>query len=292
MKKIGFIVDGFISEPQEKVLEKGYGYLPFIIDIDGSTYRDGVDLEQQEILHKIDKANSVKTSMPSIKGIMDTVEEMSKKYDDVLYLPIGSSLSSSCNTSITICSEFKNFHVFDNNWVGDQYNEIIEHVKKVYEKYQSMDKVFEELEWIKKNSIVYILPIKLRYLIEGGRVSSFKKILLKTMNKLRIYPHVKYVNQKVSTAGVARGVKNAIIQIFNKLISFANVKKLEDLTEKYKIDWIHGIDEELNNTVKQLAESKNLKIDSERWTSSAIAVHTGPEAFSLSIMPKLEKREI
>lgn len=293
MKKIGFIVDGFISEPQELILKKGYGYFPFLTDIDGVVYKDGIDLDQEDLLHKLDQGKSVKSSMPNVKAVLDTVDKMTKEYDEVIYFPIGSSLSSSCNNIATICKEYKNFHVYDNCWVGDQYNEIINHIKKVYEKYQTLDKVFEELEWIKNNSIIYVLPIKLNYLIEGGRVNnSFKKFVLKTMSKLRIYPYVKFIKQHVSTAGIARGVKGAIIQIFKKLGAFVKAKDLKTLTENFKIDWIHGIDEEVNKTVRKVSKEKNIKIDTERLTSSAIAVHTGPEAFSLSIMPRLEKREI
>ncbi|WP_027120625.1 DegV family protein [Mycoplasmopsis lipofaciens] len=291
MKKIGFIFDSFISEQKTELDKKGFGYFPFRCILDEVEYEDGIDLEKEELLHKIDKSKDVKTSLARYSTMEEVISKMTKEYDDVLYLPIGQNLSSSSSTAQTFKREFSNFHVFDNGWVGNQYNYVVDYARRIYEKYQDINVVIEKLVEIKNKSILFVLPLNINYVINGGRISSFKKVLLKTVAKLKLKPYIKFYNGSGSTGGIARGVKSAINQMLTKTAEFANVE-IKDLNKYYNVDFIYGIDKEFTKQVIDLCEKHGVKFDSQTLNTSTIAIHTGPEAICFSIIPKLKNKEI
>lgn len=292
MKTLGFILDSFTSEPKKDVENRGYAFIPFTCKIGEKEYVDnGETISHVDLLKAIQKEGKAKTSMASPAIIEETFKKMSSKYDYVIYLPIGDCLSSSFKVSSAIAKDFKNIYVINNTFTGDQYNVVARYLSRYFEKYQDIDKTLVELQWIIKNSIVYVYSVQLKYLIEGGRVSSFKRFLLKTAAVMQLRPYIKYYDNKAGFGGIAKGHKGVINQIFNKMLSFSKAKN-KDIPEKYLVHWIHGISDDINKQVKDIAKTREILISSERDTSSAVAAHTGPEAISLSIMPNLDKKEI
>ncbi|VEU76961.1 DegV family protein [Mycoplasmopsis columbina] len=289
MKKIGFIVDSFSCLSKEEANQKGFGYFPFRLDLDDKVYEDGVDLSSKDILEIIDKSQDYKTSLPRLDIMEEVISQMSKEYDDVIYLPISSTLSGSLSAANNFKSEFSNFHIYDNQYVGEQFLEVIKYIKREYEKGVSLDIIFEKLNDFQKDTIVYILPLNLNYAIKGGRISGVKKFLLKAFSKVKLVPFIKFANSQNSTAGIARGTKGAIIQIVEKIIDFTNLKNIDEINQKYNLYFIHGLDQEFNQMVLKIVKETKLEINSSKLNSGVIAVHTGPEAISLSIMPKINQ---
>ncbi|EIE41910.1 hypothetical protein MCANUFG4_02506 [Mycoplasmopsis canis UFG4] len=283
MKKLGIIVDSFSCLTKLEAENLGYKFLPLQVEIDGTVYLDGVD-DRKEILEKIAKANKILSSLPKLETIEKVVTEASKEYDEVIFLGISSKLSSTANSVRTVGADLGNVFVMENHLIGDQITRTAEYFKELYEqKNYSIDQLFEELNWINESSITTIVPENIDYMIKGGRLSSFKKFLL---TKIPMLPVLSYEEDgTVKSISLKRTVSKAVEWAVENIVEFCEERKNDLKDSKFVITFIHGIKDEMTNIVKN---NKYFKPTSTFLTPSVVAVHTGPEALALSVMPELK----
>ncbi|WP_331838442.1 DegV family protein [Mycoplasmopsis agalactiae] len=289
-KKLGFVFDSFTCMSKDFLDKHNYGYAPFITTIDDNSYVDGIELSQKEVIEKIKAGKELKSSMPTIESFTKAIEAKSKECDDVLVLGISSCLSSAYNTAKLIAKDYPNVHVYDNTWGAEQYLVIAEYISKVYEANDgNMNIVFAELDKIQESSLIFVLPPNVDYVIKGGRVSSLRKFLLSAMRLLTLKPYVKFYMKKTTTGGIAKSMKSGIKQIIKKFIDFANISSNKNNANDWLFHIAHGVNDEYNQQVLDAYKAEGLEIASKCYVSSAVAVHTGPEAICFMLMPNLSK---
>ncbi|WP_416738199.1 DegV family protein [Mycoplasmopsis meleagridis] len=288
MKKVGFILDSFSCLTQEEANKLGYGYFPFRVDIDNKIYHDGVDLNKDTLLKLIAQGNKVQTSLPSLEIMENVISSMCEEYDMVIYLQISETLSGAMSAANNFTSEYKNFIIIPNRFVADQFLYVIEYIKNAIEKGLTINDIKKKLALIQKDTETYIIPFDLKYLINGGRISNLKKFVLKSVSKMKLLPFIRFHLNENSPAGIARGYKGATTQIISKLLDKVKDHKPFSLLEKFHINFVSGINEEVNNDVIRIFKENKLTFNSVRVNTSVIAVHTGPDAVAVSIMPKIK----
>ena len=105
MKAIGIITDSHSSIDQKKAEELGIVVLPMPFSIGGKCYYEGVTLSREEFFQKLDSGEDITTSQPSPEEVMELWDRALKEYETVLYLPISSGLSGSCETAEILVRE-------------------------------------------------------------------------------------------------------------------------------------------------------------------------------------------
>ncbi|VEU77849.1 DegV family protein [Mycoplasmopsis columbinasalis] len=287
MKKIGFIVDSFACIDQKEADALGVGFLPFQLDIDGTVIDDdGITLSREEVLTKIGEVKNVKTSLPKLNKTHELFTQICSQYEEVIYMPINSHLSGASNAANNFLAEFPNLKIYHNHLVGPQYFEVINFIQEELTKGKEVDEILEVVDKIQAETVTFILPQKLEYAIKGGRVGGLKRLVLKTIMKMKLFPYIKFSETGNSTPGIARSIKSAIKQIVEKILKFSSVKTLEELHERYNIFCIYGNDYAFNKEIEQYAQEFGLIPNIHKLSSAVIAIHTGPEAISFSISPK------
>ena len=144
--------------------------MPFFID--GEVYYEGVNLTQEEFFEKQTANAEISTSMPSPADVMDRWEELLKCYDQVLYLPMSSGLSSSCATAESLSKEFDGrVFVVDNKRISVPLREAIYDAMKLVEQGLDAAEIKRILEEDALNASVFIAVSTLKYLKKGGRVT-------------------------------------------------------------------------------------------------------------------------
>lgn len=126
MKKIAIILDSFCGR-DKKTVEKisDHYFLPLRIIINGKEYYDdGSTLNAEELMKEANGADDVKTSQPSPAMTEELFETLSKEYENVIYLCLGSALSGTYQTASVISKEYKNVHVINNFMVGAAFTEL------------------------------------------------------------------------------------------------------------------------------------------------------------------------
>ncbi|WP_117275276.1 DegV family protein [Mycoplasmopsis edwardii] len=285
MKKLGIILDSFSCLTEKQARDLGYKFLPLQVEIDGKIYLDGID-DRLETLKKIEKADKVLSSLPKLETIEKVVVEASKEYDEVIFMGISSNLSSTANSIRTLAADLGNVYVMENHLIGDQIVKTVEYLKNLYEvKNYTINQLFEELNWINESSMTIIVPEKIDYMIKGGRLNGLKKFVLTKISMLPIlsYEEDGTVKSKYLKRTVAKGVEKAI----ESVVEFCEENKDETSKNKFVVTFIHGIKDEMNKIVEN---NQYFKPTSTFLTPSVIAVHTGPEALALAVMPDLKSK--
>ena len=95
---------------------------------------------------------------------MDLWEELLKKYDEILYIPMSSGLSSSCDTAMGLAMEFEGkVRVVNNQRISVTQRQSVLDAIELAEKGMSVQKIEEVLMREKLESSIYITVDTLKY---------------------------------------------------------------------------------------------------------------------------------
>ncbi|QCZ36617.1 DegV family protein [Mycoplasma nasistruthionis] len=278
MKKLGIILDSFSGLSKAQAQELEFGFLPLQVEIDGKIYQDGID-DNLEILTKIQDAKSILTSSPKLELIQSTIAEFASQYENVIYLGISSKLSSTLSHAANLALEHDNVYVVDNHFVGTQLVNAALYALRLSNNGMSVGEILQKLNKLNNESTTYLVPKTMEYLIKGGRISGVKKFIL---TKLSVLPVLEFsADGSVGSIGLKRTLAGAIAKATEKVMSFNENEQME-----YHL--IKGIDQQVNQLIDKTASEYGLVFADSKTTPAAIAIHTGPEAFAFSTMPKLE----
>lgn len=174
MKKTGIITDSHSSIDQEKAREMGIMVLPMPFYIGGECYYEGLTLSREEFFQKLDSGAEITTSQPSPEEVMKLWDKALEVYETVLYLPISSGLSGSCETAEILAQEeaYENrVFVVDNGRVSTpMHRAILDALELIDEGYTAAE-IKEILEKNKKDMVIYIAVETLEHLKRGGRIT-------------------------------------------------------------------------------------------------------------------------
>ncbi|WP_036451852.1 DegV family protein [Mycoplasma buteonis] len=278
MKKLGIVIDSFSGITEKEAHDLGFYFLPLQVQIDNQIYQDGV-ADHIEILEKLSKSNNFLSSLPKIQLIESTIEKAAKECENVIVLTIHDQLSSTTRFARNFAASFANIHVVSNHFSGYQFINVALYAEKLINKGHSIEEIIQKIENINSLSHTLLVPKTLDYMIKGGRLTGIKKFL---MTKITMIPILSFdLEGKVVPIALKRTIKGAISKCVAKAVELA--KELP----KPEINWMHGIDQEINDFVLHEIQENNASFTHEQNTSSVVAIHTGPEAFSITIMPQL-----
>ena len=276
MKKVAFIVDSS-SGIKEGEYPNVY-YVPLIINknVNGqiTSYKDLIEIDNKQVCELIDKGIEVSTSQPSPGTIIELLDKIVDKYDDIFVLPIHEKLSSAINTWRMVAQDYKNVHVIPqyslSRWSRVQLEELIDISKK---KDLTEQIIKDYIESEKNKWLGFLIVPNVHQLIKGGRVSNFKGMFAKVLNlKLIItYDHNGLVfldktSKYENCAKILTNTFNERIGLDKSKIKNAVLMKVNYHDKKYDI-------EPLINILK-----KEYKLnDKTPWDvlPSVITVHTG-----------------
>ena len=119
MGKVAIVTDSNSGITQEESKKLGIHILPMPFYINGELFYEDITLSQEEFYKKLAEDAEISTSQPSPGDVMDLWEGLLKKYDEILYIPMSSGLSSSCDTAMGLAMEFEGkVHVVNNQRIS------------------------------------------------------------------------------------------------------------------------------------------------------------------------------
>lgn len=209
MKQIGVITDshGGISEEEAKRLGVKVLSMPFYFGDD--CYYEGVSITRESFFERLANGEKVSTSQPSPEDVMNIWRESLKEYEKILYMPISSGLSGSCNVAKMLAQE-EEFEgrvlVIDNGRVSAlQHRSILDALELIEEGY-SAEEIQKILEDARDKMVIYIGVETLEHLKRGGRVTPATAALGTLLN---IKPILKFDVGVLETYKKCRGMKKA-----------------------------------------------------------------------------------
>ena len=237
-KKIAIITD---SSAGIKNLEYEDVYvLPLVVNVlyknqDGISnvvsYKDGVDCDNAKIVEMLeDKNYSITTSQASPGEIMNILDPIYNKYDELYALPIASSTSGSENSWKMITNDYKKMHVIHQHMGGPMLQWFIIDYLKMIKENKFNDQTIEQYNTIAKNKIIGGMIIEdIKQLAVGGRVKTLTAFMLNVLNiKVNISLDDNGMNF-IKTALTYRKSVDCIFKYFENKITNFDVKNIAEV---------------------------------------------------------------
>ncbi len=171
-KKIAVVTDSNSGITQTEALERGIRVLPMPFMINEETFYEDITLTQAEFYEKLECGANVVTSQPSPESVMKLWDEILKEHDEIVYIPMSSGLSGSCQSAIMLSEDYDGrVQVVNNQRISVTQRQSALDAKLLAERGMDAAQIKDFLEKDKYNSSIYIMLDTLYYLKKGGRIT-------------------------------------------------------------------------------------------------------------------------
>lgn len=278
MAKTAIATDSNSGISQELAKRLGISVIPMPFTIDDQLYFEDVTLTQEQFYEKLQSDCTITTSQPAPGDVMDLWDRLLDKYDEVVYIPMSSGLSNSCETALMLAEDYdgKVFVVNNQRISVTQKLSVLDAIE-LAKQGRSGAEIKDFLEETKLESSIYITVDTLKYLKQGGRVTPAAAAIGTILN---IKPVLQIQGEKLDSFAKARGFKQA------KKIMLDAVEK--DMKERFAGQKVHlqaayTCSEADAREWKQEIEARfpGYEVDMDKLTLS-IACHIGPGAVAIA----------
>lgn len=208
-KKIGVVTDSHSSITKTEAERLGIRVLPMPFYCGEECYYEDVTISRAEFFERLKAGEAFTTSQPSPETVMEYWNEALEEYEKILYIPISSGLSGSCQTATVMAEEdvYKDrVFVVDNGRVSTpMHRTVLDALEMIEEGYEAED-IKYSLEQARDKMVIYIGVQTLENLKRGGRISPATAAL---GNMLNIRPVLKFDVGTLDTFKKCRGIAKA-----------------------------------------------------------------------------------
>lgn len=174
MKRIGIATDSHSGILPKDAEQMGIMVLPMPFYFEEECYYEEVSITRKDFFQFLNEGKKVSTSQPSPEAVMNLWREALENYDEIVYMPMSSGLSGSCNTAKMLAGEDEfegKVFVVDNGRIATPLRRSIMDAIELVEEGYDAAKIKGILEEAKDEMAIYIAVETLEYLKKGGRIS-------------------------------------------------------------------------------------------------------------------------
>ena len=278
MKKVAIATDSNSGITQAVAKELGISVMPMPFYINDELFFEDITLSQEQFYEKLQSDCTITTSQPSPGDVTDLWDKLLEEYDQVVYIPMSSGLSNSCETAIMLSSDYEGkVFVADNHRISVTLKRSVLDAVELSKQGKSGEKIKEILEEMGNESSIYITVDTLKYLKQGGRITPAAAAIGTVLN---IKPVLQIQGEKLDSFAKARGFKqgkNMMLDAMEK-----------DINERFKGQKIHlqaayTCSEEDAAAWKTEIETRfpGYEVDMDKLSLS-VACHIGPGAIAIA----------
>lgn len=286
MSKVAVMTDSNSGITQAEAKRLGIQVMPMPFYINGELLYEDIDLTQDDFYKKLQEGGEITTSMPLVGNLIDKWEEVLDDYDEIVYIPMSSGLSSSCETAVMLAQDYDDrIQVVNNQRISVTQKLSVLDAIQMAEAGKSAAQIREILEKTKFDSTIYIMVDTLEYLKKGGRLTPAVAAI---GTLLKIKPVLQIRGEKLDTFAKARSIKQGK-QIMMDAIARDMEEVLGDPTgEQTHISMSYTNNREEIEKFREEVENRwpghDILLDP---LSLSISCHIGPGALALTCTKKL-----
>lgn len=278
MKKVAIATDSNSGITQAAAKELGISVMPMPFYINDELFFEDITLTQEQFYEKLQSDCTITTSQPSPADVTDLWDKLLEEYDQVVYIPMSSGLSNSCETAIMLSSDYEGkVFVVDNHRISVTQKRSVLDAVELSKQGKTGEEIKEILEEMRNESSIYITVDTLKYLKQGGRITPAAAAIGTVLN---IKPVLQIQGEKLDSFAKARGFKqgkNMMLDAMEK-----------DINERFKGQKIHlhaayTCSEEEAAAWKTEIETRfsGYEVDIDKLSLS-VACHIGPGAIAIA----------
>lgn len=282
--KIAILTDTNSGIYEEEAEKMGIFVMPMPVIIEDETFYEGSNLTEEEFLEALTSGKKVSTSQPAPGDLLDTWDDLLKKYDQVVYIPMSSGLSHSCSAAMAIAREYEGrVFVIDNHRISVTLRQSVITAKAMAMEEKDADEIKSFLEAEAFRSSIYVSVNTLGYLKKGGRITPAAAMIGSVLN---IKPVLTIQGEKLDSFAKVRGNMKKCEQRMMEAVKADIQDRFSDVPEKY----LHigtagaGLSPDGKREWMEMITKAFPKADVYyNPLSASIATHTGPGAVGLGV---------
>lgn len=287
MNKIAIMIDSNsgITQKEAEVLRIRVLPMPFLID--GETFFEEISLTQEQFYERLAQDVDISTSQPSPEDVTKAWEELLEENESIVYIPMSSGLSGSCQTAIMLADDYEGkVQVVDNQRISVTQRQSVLDAIELAKEGKTAVQIKEILEANKFESSIYIMLDTLKYLKKGGRITPAAAAL---GSALRLKPVLQIQGEKLDAFSIARTKKQGV----SKMLAAIE----EDIKTRFGgLDNMENIHMEVAHTVNEEAALELVEMIKERFgvetvdmypLSLSISCHIGAGSLAVACSKRL-----
>ena len=287
MNKIAIMTDSNsgITQKEAEVLRIRVLPMPFLID--GETFFEEISLTQEQFYERLAQDVDISTSQPSPEDVTKAWEELLEENESIVYIPMSSGLSGSCQTAIMLADDYEGkVQVVDNQRISVTQRQSVLDAIELAKEGKTAVQIKEILEANKFESSIYIMLDPLKYLKKGGRITPAAAAL---GSALRLKPVLQIQGEKLDAFSIARTKKQGV----SKMLAAIE----EDIKTRFGgLDNMENIHMEVAHTVNEEAALELVEMIKERFgvetvdmypLSLSISCHIGAGSLAVACSKRL-----
>ncbi|MCM1404126.1 MAG: DegV family protein [Prevotella sp.] len=280
MKRIIVVTDSSSGITQAEAKAAGIVVVPIPFTIDAKEYLEDVTITAPKFFDMIAKTDSISTSQPARFTLEKIWHQLLQEYEQIIYIPITSGLSGSCQNAIEYAKQFAGrVTVVDNLRISAPLKISVYEAAKMAEQGKPVAEIVDYLQKTKHQFSIYITLNTLKYLRKGGRITPAAAML---GDMLKLKPILYTRGQNFDKTAIALTMPQA------KKKMMAKIKA--ELQSEFKVPYEQGKmvlliaytalpDTEIRKFQDEIAaEFPNMRILYSDPLCLAIGCHTGPGA--------------
>lgn len=285
MTKIAIITDSNSGISQSQAAELGIDIVPMPFMINEETFYEDITLSNQSFYEKLAEGADISTSQPSPEALINLWNELLKKNDEIVHIPMSSGLSGSYQTASMLSNDYGDkVHVVNNQRISVTQRQATLDAIELMKAGKSAREIKSILESEKLNSSVYIMLDTLFYLKKGGRITP-TAAALGTILKLK--PVLQIQGDKLDAFAKARTVTQAKSIMINAIKNDIN-NRFGGSSENVHLEIAHTQNEEsaeiLKSELLEVFPNSEIVID---HLSLSVACHIGAGALAVACSKKI-----
>lgn len=207
MSKVAILTDSNSGITQQQAAQLGIYVIPMPFFIDGEQYFEGMNLSQEEFYEKLKTDADISTSQPSVGELQDKWDELLKEYDEIVFIPMSSGLSGTCQTATMLAEDYDGkVCVVNNQRISVTMRQSVLDALLLANQGKTAAQIKAILEEHKMESSIYITLETLKYLKKGGRITPAAAAIGTVLN---LKPVLQIQGEKLDAFSKTRGKASA-----------------------------------------------------------------------------------
>jgi len=277
---VRIVTDSTADLPPQLAQQLGIIVVPVYVRFGEEVYRDGVDINQDELYQKMQESSvHPSTSQPAPADFADVYSKLSQETDEIVSIQVTSKLSGTYNSALQgreLTGARCRIEVVDSLSVSMGLGLIAMTAARLAAAGESLPIVMEEIRQAIPNIRLLGVFDTLKYLLRGGRIGKAKALLGSILN---VKPLITIRDGELFPAGQARTRSKGIERLFELVKNALNIQE---------IAIVHSTTPDEASSLRERIGSifDKKRIHTARL-GPALGVHGGPGTLILALREKI-----
>lgn len=265
----------------QQIRDNDITLFPLHVSMGGKDYRDGVDLTTAEIFAHVAQGGELcSTAAVSIGEYTERFASLSKQYDAVVHISLGSGFSATYQNACIAAEGFENVYVVDSKNLSTGHGHVVMMACEWAKETDEPEALCARLRELAPRVETSFLLDRLDYMVKGGRCSAVTAL---GANLLRLKPCIEVIDGKMQVVKKYRGSYEKCMEAYVRERLEGRTDVIYDRIFITRTTATPEIDRIVSDGVKQYGEFREIV---PTYAGCTIACHCGPATLGILYIRK------